>query len=280
MKTDLAYKNQIVGFENVSETVKVVEKIAASSVHFLKLEVASLRAYASGIESVLARLSLYYKDNEHPLLKKKAGKRALIILTGEKGLVGGLWQGLVSTVLDKKGLYDHLIVVGTKGSNYLKEEGVRVAQFFVSSIDLPDKKEITPVVDYVFGGFNKNLFSQVDILYPQFISLAEQAPAIVSFLPFQFVVEGKNSGAIGLPIFEPSKKEVYERFLQKYISMYFHNIIIETKLSELSARMVAMEHASVKTDEFVKKFTFDYTKARHRIATQKQLESFAVHKII
>ena len=84
----------------------------------------------------------------------------------------------------------------------------------------------------------------------------------------------------GLPIFEPSKKEVFKALTQKYIGMFFRKIVMETKLSELSARTVAMEHASAKTDELIKKISLNYLKERRRAITQKQLESFAVHKII
>ena len=62
--------------------------------------------------------------------------------------------------------------------------------------------------------------------------------------------------------------------------VYFQKIIMETKLSELSARTVAMEHATTKTVELVQKLKLNYTKQRRRVITQRQLESFTTHKII
>ena len=55
---------------------------------------------------------------------------------------------------------------------------------------------------------------------------------------------------------------------------------METKLSELSARTVAMEQATAKTKELIQKLTINYTKERRRVVTQRQLESFAARKII
>ena len=83
-----------------------------------------------------------------------------------------------------------------------------------------------------------------------------------------------------MPIFEPSKANFFNRLLQKYIGIYFHKLMIETKLSELSARTIAAENASDKTNEFIKKLTFDFMKERRKYVTQKQLESFSVHKMI
>jgi F-type H+-transporting ATPase subunit gamma len=272
MKTFLAYKNQVQGFRDVLETVKTVEKIAASSIHFLKQKVYNLNIYASEIERVLARLSLFYQKKNNPLLKKRTkGKKALVILTGNKGLVGGLWHQIINSFLENLKPYQAVIAVGAKGENMLKQENI---QNIAKGDD--DMEHIT---NYVFDEFKKGAFSQIDILYPQFISLAEQKPNFTQFLPFEFELDKEKENDQGLPIFEPSKEKIFNRLLRKYISIFFYKIIMETKLSELSARTVAMEHASVKTNEFIQKFTLDYVKNQRRLTTQKQLESFAVHQI-
>ena len=285
MKTYLDYKNQIEGFEDVSETVKAMEKISASSVHFLKQKVANLNTYASEIESVMAELSLFYQNKNSPLLQENtSGKKTLIILSGERGLVGGLWHNLIGAFLETGGHYQSIIVAGAKGENYLKEEGARIEKKFANPADGPEISMVEEITDYIFSEFKNKTFSRVDILYPRFVSLAKQQPVFIPFLPFVFN-SPKEAGSeteprSGLPIFEPSKKEVFKALTQKYIGMFFRKIVMETKLSELSARTVAMEHASAKTDELIKKISLNYLKERRRAITQKQLESFAVHKII
>jgi len=274
MKSYIAHKNQIQGVKDVSETVKTVEKIAASSVHFLKQEVSELNTYAAEIERVLTRLFLFYQKEDHPLLQKRTmGRKTLVVITGDKGLVGGLWHGVINTFLKNVKQYQSIIVIGAKGENYLKEENIPIIKSFTLL-------EIEPISNYIFKEFKKGIFSQVDILYPQFIFLAEQTPNFIPFLPFEFKPAKEKKSSEGLPIFEPSKRKIFDNLLQKYIEVFFHKIIMETKLSELSARTVAMEHATTKTEELIQKSTLDYTKERRRIITQRQLESFTAHKII
>lgn len=281
MKSYITYRTQIQGIQNVSETVKTVEKIAASSVHFLKKEVSNLNIYASTLEKTLTRLSLFYQKKNHPLLQKKVtGEKILVILTSDKGLVGGLWHGVVNTFLESAERYQSIIAIGVKGKNYLKEEDMPVIKSFINLLDIPPKKETEHITDYIFDEFKKGRFSQVDILYPRFISLAEQTPTLVSFIPFNFKLTKEEKSGDGLPIFEPSRQKIFSKLLQKYIEVFFHKIIMETKLSELSARTVAMEHATTKTVDFIQKLKLDYTKQRRRIITQRQLESFITHKII
>ncbi|HEC32693.1 MAG TPA: hypothetical protein ENI63_00345 [Candidatus Kaiserbacteria bacterium] len=309
MKSYVIYKNQIQGIKDVSETVKTVEKIAASSVHFLKKEVSNLNAYSAELNKVLNKLSVFYQKKNHSLLQRKGtGKKALIILTGDKGLVGGLWHEIISVFLKNIKQYQSVIVMGTKGKNYLKEENIQIIKSFTDISDIPQQENIKHITDYIFNEFKDGVFSQVDILYPKFISLAQQTPTIVPFLPFEFkdsnvdYQNGKNmmenkegthkessvgfkstkgvGTGDGLPIFEPSKQKIFDNLLQKYIGIFFNEIVMETKLSELSERTVTMEYAVTKTKEFIKRLTLNYTKQRRRIITQRQLESFTAHKMM
>ena len=284
MKTYLAHKNEIEGFKDVADTVKTVEKIAATSIHFLKQEVLNLNSYILNTEKVLKRAQLFYSKKDSPLLNKKMkGNEALVVLTGDKGLVGGLWHDVIAKFLDDNAKYKYIIVVGAKGSQYLDEENIKVFNIFKGLPDIPMDNEIKNISNYIFDKFKDDTFSSVDILYPSFISLAEQKSVFVNFLPFTFEKVKENittDKTLGIPIFEPSKRDIFENILQKYVQIYFYKIIMEGKLSELSARTVSMEHATEKTNESIRKFTLDYTKDRHRFITQKQLESFAAHRTI
>jgi F-type H+-transporting ATPase subunit gamma len=250
-------------------------------VHFLKEGVSVLEAYGAEIEKVLTRLSLFYQKKDHPLLRaKKTGDKALVILTGDKGLVGGLWHRVVTAFLKNRSEYQRIIIVGAKGKSYFDEESVPIAKLFAGFPDIPPIAEIERITDYIFGEFKKGTLAKVNILYPRFISLAQQQVDFIPFLPFTFGLAAEKQGSPGFPIFEPSKKRIFEDLLQKYIRVFFQKIVLEAKLSELSARTVAMEQASAKTEEFVQKATVNYLKEWRRFTTQKTLESFTALKII
>ncbi len=282
METYLDYKNSIQGLEDVSETVKATEKIAASSIHSLKLEVSALKEYEANINKVLARLQLFYSGNEHPFLSKnKGGENALVMIGGAKGLVGGLWHGMVNAFLEKTYDYGAVVVVGEKLKNYLEEEKAHIVRSFFGDSDSAEEEEVSVIRDYVFNEFNKGTFSRIDILYPQFNSLAEQTPAFIPFLPFEFSPPDTSAAsAEGLPIFDPSKKRIFGELLEKYIGLYLYKVILEAKLSEFSARTVSMENAEAKTKELMRKFTSLYRKEHRLVFSQRQLEVFAAHKII
>ena len=285
MKTYVAYNNQIQGLKEVAVTVKTVEKVAASLVHSLKKQVVSLNEYADNIERLLFRLLLFYDAKDHLFLKQNViGSKVLIVVTGDKGLVGGLWHDVINLYLKKISDYQSVVLVGNKGKSLLEEEQKKVDKVWNGMTDIPGQNEISSIMNYVLDEFKTGELAGVDILYPQFISLAQQEPVVVSFLPFTFLWEqeereGRVNSALGLPLFEPTKRMVFDRLLHKYITVRFREIILEAKLSELSARTVAMEHANVQTRDFISKLNLSFRKERHRVMTQRQLESFAAHKL-
>ncbi len=278
MENYLVYKDQIEGFREVGETVKTVEKIAASSIGRLRLDMANIDAYQTNIGHILARLSLFH-EVERP--SKMTGVPALIVLTSDKGLTGGLWRRTIDEFLKTaRENYEVVITVGSRGEKYLKEEAIDPTQTFGSDTD---------ALHYVTDGFRSRRFARVDILYPKFISLADHLPTIVPFLPFSFdetqrVAAQPNAGGIefGSPIVEPMRAlpEIFDRLMRKFIDAFFQKIAAEGKLSEFSARTVSMEHASAKTDELIKALALGYRTEHRRSLTQKQLESFIAHKVV
>ena len=103
MKSYLVYKNQMQGVKDVSETVKTVEKIAASSVHFLKQEVSNLNGYAAEVDHLAA---VYLHLHRAPLRPEHGGVQSAVPggLGGADGVlyVGSMEGELVSASISTR----------------------------------------------------------------------------------------------------------------------------------------------------------------------------------
>jgi len=280
MKSYLVYKNQIKELEDVRETIKMAEKIAAANIHFLKQAEEVLNKYTKEIEAILDQLTFFYQNPNHLLLTQKPGQRALIIIGADTGLVGGLWHNLVDAYFSKKRQYQYLITVGAKIKQYLEEEKIIIQKSFVFNPDVSLKEKNKKITDYIFFEFAKSTFTRVDVLFSEFISLAEQKPKILPFLPFNFGIENTLVSNTGWPIFEPSKKMFFNRLLQKYIKISFYRTMLEAEISKLAAKTVVTEHTVEKTKKIIRKLKLDYFKIRRANLTKRQLENFAAHKIV
>jgi F-type H+-transporting ATPase subunit gamma len=293
VKKFLIYKKEMEGFRGVREAVKVVEKAAAAHIHFLRKRVRALSDYESAIEKEMNRLLEFLPTQDYFLLtKREAGRRALLIVGGDKGIVGGMHHDLINQFLLKKNFYQKIFVLGRKIKEYLDEEKVDSEILFGKrNVNLPEFEEINEIGSKLFIHFQKNDFRSIDILYPRFISFGKQQAVFARFLPFEFfsksfkpnkvmVRKEQFSQAAGWPIFEPSKKLIFEALLKKYIEIFFVKIVLEAKLSEFSARTIASEHAASKTSEIIKSRQLAFLKERRLSLSQKQLESFIAHSVV
>jgi len=123
----------------------------------------------------------------------------------------------------------------------------------------------------------------VDILYPRFINTLTQQPQIIPFLPIGKITAataGINVPRQELPAqtstdlyeFEPDEKTVLGQLLPHSLNFQMHQILLETKASEQSARMVAMKNATDNAKQIIKDLTLEYNKLRQANITKELLE--------
>ena len=287
MKNYLDYKNKIFGLEEAAETIKASEKIAVSTISFLRQRSRALSAYSLALEKILARLSLFYENKNHPLIKGNQGRggRVLLVISGERGMVGGLWYALAERAFEERERYKKIVVIGEKGKKHLEDRGIEVQKSFAFSYPLPSEQEIGEAADFVFQDYLKKKALGVDILYPSFISFTITAPKIIQFLPFDFKrgqegVEEGAAGSLGFPIFEPDKKAIFASLLKKYAAVSLRRVIFEAKLSELTSRAITCEHSFEKAQDLIRKTRLEYYKERRISITKAQQEAILSRRAV
>jgi len=123
----------------------------------------------------------------------------------------------------------------------------------------------------------------VDILFPRFINTLTQQPQALPFLPIgklTATTAGVNPPTQALPPasttdvfeFEPDEETVLGELLPHSLNFQMHQILLETKASEQSARMVAMKNATDNAKQIIKDLTLEYNKLRQANITKELLE--------
>ena len=73
-------------------------------------------------------------------------------------------------------------------------------------------------------------------------------------------------------IFEPSPAAVLDTTVPQYVNYQLYQMILESRASEHSARMVAMKAATDNANDMIKDLTLDYNKQRQAAITAELLE--------
>ena len=287
MHTYNQFKNSELMVAGVGDMVRTIEKIAASRLHRMNEEVTRLEEYARELTRVLSYLSGSGAVTGHPLtLPKSHGERVLVIVGSNKGLVGGLHNILIALFREHEHEYERVVAVGRRVRQLLEEERVVPNSYFEASDEDIEPDKVTAVSDFLFTSFTAGGWREVDVLYPKYFTLSRQEPVIERYLPFTFESGQEAQTAhlpplqSSLPVFEPSRARAYNRFLDLYIRVRFYRLVLDAKLSELSARTIEMEHAATKADGMLAKIRHDFARERRANNTLKQLSSYQVSQML
>lgn len=286
-------KTKIKATERMHKVTRAME--AVSAVKMRKTQAAALegRAYARAALALLTRLAGTRHVKEHPLGQPREGsKLALVVITSDKGLAGALNSGVLKRAveaLEGRAMEDVTVFAyGKKGQEFFARRGYTVARAVENKQDEIPISIMEDLVVDLTEGFLSGKFDKVVAVYSNFKSTFEQIPTMRRLLPLSLPaladivggivpVKGKwsNEEPIAAPAsyeVEPSDGEVLGILVPKLVAIALYHMLLESKASEHSARMVAMKNASDKSKDVVRDLTRVFNKVRQAAITREVSE--------
>jgi len=255
-----------------------MQLVAASKMKRAQDSASAGRAYAELMARILATLGSRIEDFEHPLLEDRpVNSRGIIILSTDKGLCGGLNANLFREITKIEG-NAQFITVGRKAAQFVSRTGKQLmADFSISDKTL--MSEVRPVIEFAVEAFKEGSIDTLEVLYPRFVNTLKQEPILVSLLPLSSVEDMLKALGVEHTVdddreikFEPSVEEILSELLPLFVNRELYQMVLSSKASEHSARMVAMKSATDNANNLVDRLTLDYNKARQAAITQEILE--------
>jgi F-type H+-transporting ATPase subunit gamma len=276
-------RRRIKSVKNTAQITKAMQMVAAAKMR--KAQQAALvgRPYADLMNEVLAQAAARTGSFEHPLMQvREVKKRAVILVSTDRGLCGGLNSNLLREAAKFDRNTTTFIGAGKKGSQFIARTKRQLAAEFTYK-DTPQFAEARAISKFAQDLFLKGEVDAVDILYTNYVSTLVQQPKTVPFLPvgkIQAVKAGIGGPAQELkPVektdlfeFEPDEESVLSALLPHSLNFQVHQILLEAKASEHSARMVAMKNATDNAKQLIKDLTLEYNKLRQSNITKELLE--------
>ena len=277
-------RRRIKSVKNTAQITKAMQMVAAAKMR--KAQQAALvgRPYADLMNAILAEAAPRIAGFEHPLMKtREVKKRAVIVVSSDRGLCGGLNSNLFreAAKLDKN--MTIFVTAGRKASQFIARTKRQLAAEFTYK-DAPTFAEARAVSKFAQDLFLKGEADSVDVLFTQFISTLVQQPKTIPFLPvgkIKAVTAGVGAKEQELASagprtdtfeFEPDEPTVLGALLPHSLNFQMHQILLEAKASEQSARMVAMKNATDNAKQIIKDLTLEYNKLRQANITKELLE--------
>lgn len=290
MNNSKEIKFRIKSVSSIYKVTKAMGAIAASRMKKAQEQTLHARPYILRALELLSLLKRYgFSMEDSPLVAEKKSKKILVLMiTPDRGLCGGLISNLVKSTLDfkaeqeKDGKELSFIVVGKKGASFLKRTGANILAVF------PDKSfwklvDINPIHKLIISSFLSDEYGSVVVIYSNFISAVRQKATARPILPLtaknlekmteskKFNEELKQSKELIYKV-EPSPGIIAEELIPHLLKMGLYYLFLETKASEHSARMLAMENSRKNAKELADDLTLSYNKLRQAQITSQIAE--------
>jgi len=276
-------RRRIKSVKNTAQITKAMQMVAAAKMR--KAQQAALvgRPYAALLNVMMAEAASGTVGFSHPLMEARpVKKRLVIVVSSDRGLCGGLNGNLFREVAKLDRNMTIYVTAGKKAAQFIARTKRSLAAEFTYK-DTPQYAEARAISKAVQKMFLDGEVDAVDILFPRFINTLTQQPQIVPFLPIGKI--GATTAGINAPKeelaardstdvyeFEPDEQTVLGELLPHSLNFQMHQILLETKASEQSARMVAMKNATDNAKQIIKDLTLEYNKLRQANITKELLE--------
>ena len=261
--------------ESIQSTQQITK--AMKLVSTVKLQKAKTRAESAKpyfqkmydtVQSILSRSG----NIEHPYLTSNGSKKkAVIVVTSNRGLAGGYNNNIVKLVAES-GLPKESVEVygiGKKGIESFERKGYYIASDDSEIINAPLFSDAVEIGRKVLDAYEAGEVGEIYLAYTSFKNTVVHTPEFIKLLPVEESADKKSEAPMN---YEPEAEESLDLLIPKYINSIVYGAFIEAVASENGARMQAMDAATSNAEDMISTLSLAYNRARQGAITQELTE--------
>ena len=276
--------------ESVQSTGQITKAMKlVSSVKLQKAKVGAevSKPYFDTMYNTVAGMIAKSGQMSHPYLQKsQSEKKAVILISSNRGLAGGYNANVVKLVTkDGRFSKDNTLIyaVGTKGRDSVDRLGYEIAGDYSEAMNEPVYSDATGIGKEVLSKFALGEIGEIYLAYTIFKNTIVQIPMLTKLLPIDAEdiasetedVSEDPIDKITLMNYEPEPEEALDAIVPKYINSLIYGGLVESHASENGARMQAMDSATNNAEEMISDLSLKYNRARQASITQELTEIIA-----
>ena len=243
------------------------------------------RSYFQELEKLVANLSAAAGEKlKHPLFEaRKIRRKALVVMTGDKGLCGAYNSNLLRAAqvwLNENQAFSPVIIpVAKVGFEFFRRRHLPTALGYPEKamVDLALGKKVTAELKELFISGKAD---SIEILYAAYRAGTPGRNALIPFLSLSYLADGpalsksENGLRKGGPdyIYEPDFEMVFSAVLERYLEGKVYMTLLESLTSESSARMLAMKQATDNAEDVLDNLKLLRNKTRQATITRELSE--------
>lgn len=274
--------------QSTQQITKAMKLVSTVKLQRAKSNAEKSKTYFHAMYETVHSILKKTQNLDHRYLKSgETGKKAIIVITSNRGLAGGYNSNVVKLITQGELANEDLAIyaIGKKGREALAKKYEIVADYS-DAIEEPVYAEAMKISERVLNDFEEGKISEIYLAYTGFKNTVSHIPTLLKLLPVSMEdvddreVESEAGGEENtfdnvLMNFEPAEEEALDLLIPKYVTSLIYGGMIEAVASENGARMQAMDSATSNAEEMIENLTLMYNRARQGSITQELTEIIA-----
>ncbi|MBR6627179.1 MAG: ATP synthase F1 subunit gamma [Lachnospiraceae bacterium] len=271
-------RSSIQGTQQITKAMKLVSTVklqrARAGAERSKGYFNSMFATVNSILSKVGHIEHKY------LMPGESQKKAVIVITSNRGLAGGYNSNIVKLVTRHEGWKKEdleIYAIGGKGRDALAKDGYYIREYNTEVIESPTYEDAMVLTRHLLDSFSAGEIGEIYLAYTAFKNTVSHIPTMLRLLPVEIkdTPEQADDKAGAIMNFEPNEVEALDMLIPKYMTSLIYGALKEALASENGARMQAMDNATSNADEMISDLSLKYNRARQSSITQELTEIIA-----
>ena len=278
-------KTQIASIGNTQKITSAMEKVAVSKMKKTQEKMLKGRPYRDRMLEVISHLTNGQPEYRPTYMAEREPKKvAIIVVSSDKGLCGGLNANLLREVTQfaakeaQLGQEISYSLIGTKAQSFFRSYGGNVVTATEKLGDDPSIEQLVGSMKILLDSFAEGEIDKVYLASNKFVNTMTQQPEVTQLLPLKKIEEQTEEvdGPRWDYIYEPDdSRALLDALMERYIESLLYQAVIENIACEQAAKMVAMKSATDNAGELIEELQLVYNNARQAAITQEISEIVA-----
>lgn len=278
-------KTKIASTKNTSQITNAMQMVSAAKLGRSEEAARNFQVYAQKVRKLLTDI-LHGNGSggsTNPMLISRLVKKTgYIVITSDRGLVGGYNASILKAVMELKEEYHpdgkdfEIICIGGMGADFFKARGIQPIYELRGLADQPSFDEVRKIISKTIEMYQNELFDELYVCYNHHVNTLTSQMRVEQMLPIVDLDPNEADEEYSLTFeLETSRDEILEQLLPQYAESMIYGAIIDAKTAENAAGMTAMQTATDNAKKVINDLTIQYNRARQAAITQEITEIVA-----
>ena len=277
-------KVRIASTKKTSQITGAMQMVSAAKLTRSEQNAKNFQVYAQKVRAMTTDLigSELSEGSSNPMLiKRPVKKTGYIVITSDKGLVGGYNSTILKSVMqmladDHDNQEEYVIIaLGGMGADFFKARDINVSYELRGLSDQPTFDEVRKIVNKSVSLYQNELFDELYVCYNHHVNSLTSQVRVEKMLPITDLDENEATSHHQEFELEPDRDTILEQLLPQYAESMIYGSIIDAKTAEHAAGMAAMQAATDNAKNVINDLTIQYNRARQAAITQEITEIVA-----